>query len=206
LVRRRKPTVFVVVLVGIVGLGAIAIVLSLPQSKPSENGDVTSAVNITGDTLPALVASARDPAIGEPAPEVTGSDLDGNAIRITDDGRPKALLFLAHWCPHCQREVTALTQWLEDNEFPDGVDVYTVSTLVAEERGNYPPKRWLDDAGWPLPVLVDDEESSTAEAFGLAGTPYWVFIEDDGSVAARLSGEIEPDALDGLLEDLEDTR
>jgi hypothetical protein len=30
-------------------------------------------------------------------PEITGIDFDGNTVSITDDGRPKLLLNLAHW-------------------------------------------------------------------------------------------------------------
>jgi hypothetical protein len=73
---------------------------------------------------------------------------------------------------------------------PEGVDFYSVSTSVDAGLSNYPPSEWLKREGWTLPVVVDDTASSTAEAFGMSGTPFWVFVNSDGTVAARAAGAI----------------
>ena len=199
---KRRPTAFIVVLLGILALGVVAIVATSQQDGPDDDATATARVTVEGDPLPAFAGGSTDEATGMQAPEVTGRDFDGSAVRIVEDTRPKAIVFLAHWCPHCQREVGDLTAWLEDNELPKGVDLYTVSTFADPTRGNYPPDRWLSDAGWSFPVLVDDEESSVAEAFGLAGTPFWVFTAGDGTVVGRSSGALEPEQLEQLLREL----
>ena len=46
----------------------------------------------------------------------------GCAVSIEADGRPKIVVFLAHWCPHCQAEVPRLVDWFGENGVPDDVD------------------------------------------------------------------------------------
>ena len=124
------------------------------------------------------------------APQVKGRDFYGNRVSIGNDGRAKAIVLLAHWCPHCQAEVPEVQGWINTNGMPEGVDLYSVSTSVDEGLSNYPPSEWLKREGWTLPVVVDDTASSTAEAFGMSGTPFWVFVNSDGTVAARAAGAI----------------
>jgi hypothetical protein len=57
----------------------------------------TRPVDITGAALPAYPDGGTDSAVGMEAPGVSGSSFDGTAVEITDDGRPKVLMILAHW-------------------------------------------------------------------------------------------------------------
>ena len=41
-----------------------------------------------------------------------------------------------------------------------------------------------------------------AQAFGLSGYPYFVFVDAQGKVVGRTSGEIEPDQLEGIFQAL----
>ncbi|HVM41018.1 MAG TPA: TlpA disulfide reductase family protein, partial [Acidimicrobiia bacterium] len=115
---------------------------------------------------------------------------------------PSVVIFLAHWCPHCQEEVTEIVEFLEDGPFPAGVEVVSVSTLVDSGRDNYPPEAWLEAEGWPFPTLRDDADSTVAATYGLSGTPFSVFLDAEGRVVQRVSGVIPPAALAGLLEAL----
>ena len=54
-------------------------------------------VEVTGSVLPQLPSAGEDPAVGMAMPELSGASFDGTEISITNDGRPKVLLFLAHW-------------------------------------------------------------------------------------------------------------
>jgi len=130
---------------------------------------------------------------GKEIPEAKGQSFDGTPVDIRSDGRPKLILFVAHWCPHCQREVPLLAKYLKSNPLPKGVDLYTVSTSVVKERGNYPPSAWLDKQGWTAPTLADSDDEKTAAAFGLPGFPYFVAVDGSGKVVARTSGEITTD-------------
>jgi hypothetical protein len=74
-----------------------------------------------------------------------------------------------------------------------------VSTWVDESRPNYPPSAWFRETGWRSPVLVDDASGSTAAAYGLKGTPMWVFVGGDGLVKFRIEGELTGPQLGGAI-------
>ena len=167
------------------------------------SGDQYGSPEISGDILPLLPDGANDPAVGLAAPEVVGSDYDGNPVSITNDGNAKVIMFVAHWCPHCQREVPIVKQWLEDNPLPADVDFYTISTSISSTRENYPPSSWLDREGWTAPVIVDDEASHIGDAYGLTAFPFWVFSAADGTVVARVTGGVAPSDLDGAVATLQ---
>jgi hypothetical protein len=95
-----------------------------------------------------------------------------------------------------------VSEWLETTGTPDGVDFYGVATAIDRNQVNWPPSAWLDREGFSAPVLVDDRTNSIATAYGLPAYPYWVFIEADGTVAARISGGISPAVLDEIVASL----
>lgn len=167
-----------------------------PGSEPGE----TQAVTITGDPLEALADPANDPAVGTLAPTLSGSSFDGTPVEITPgEGGPRLLVFLAHWCPHCQDEVPVLVDWHEQGGVPADLQVTAVATGTDDERPNYPPSEWLEDELWPWPVLADDEASSAGLAYGVSGFPFLVILDAEGNVAARVSGEVSSDQLEQLI-------
>lgn len=165
------------------------------------SADDAAAGSETSSTLPVYDATvADDPAVGMTIPTVTGKDFDGNDITISGtDGKAKVILFVAHWCPHCQREVPLLKEHLDDTPMPDDVELVTVSTSVKPGADNYPPQEWLDGEGWSAPVLADDENSSVAQAYGLSAFPYFVVVDEDGKVVQRASGELTTDEFDAAV-------
>jgi thiol-disulfide isomerase/thioredoxin len=195
--RRALPAFWVILIAAGVLLAGTALLLGGGSER---DGLVVSDVEILGDTLPPYDRKGTDPAVGMVAPEVYGSSFEGTAGSIGRDGHAKAIVFLAHWCSHCRDEVPAIQGWLSaGGTIPRGVDLVTVSTFVDERRENYPPDAWLEREGWTAPVLVDDAAASVATAFGLDGTPYWVFLDTQGRVVLRASGEIGPAALEQVL-------
>jgi thiol-disulfide isomerase/thioredoxin len=119
-----------------------------------------------------------------------GQAFDGSPVDIRNDGRPKLVLFVAHWCPHCQREVPLLTDYLKSHPLPNGVDLYTVATATNPQRPNYPPSTWLAKVGWKAPTMADSNDAKAADAFGLSAFPYFVAVDGSGKVVARTTGEI----------------
>jgi thiol-disulfide isomerase/thioredoxin len=111
-------------------------------------------------------------------------------------------MFVAHWCPHCQAEVPAVQEWLDTTGGVSGVRLVAVSTWLAPERDNYPPWTWLKREGWTPPVLADDDAAHVMTAFGGDATPFWVFVDADGNVVARIAGEIDVASLQSVLETL----
>jgi len=167
------------------------------ESRADEYGEPA----VSG-ALPLLNPTAGDAAIGTPIPGVTGAGFDGAPVAITDDGRAKVIILLAHWCPACQSEVPWVTAWLEQNGLPEGVDFYSVATSIDRNRENWPPSTWLEDAGWPVPVIVDDRSGTVSSAFGLTAFPFWVFVNADGTVFARVAGGIGAGVLEAVVAEL----
>jgi thiol-disulfide isomerase/thioredoxin len=166
------------------------------------DADAYGAVEIVGNPLPTVVEGAADVAIGLTVPEVAGADYDGNPVAITNDGNAKMIVFLSHWCPHCQRETPVIRDWMENTALPGNVDIYSVSTLTSADRANYPPAPWLEAEQWNIPVIADDAFDTVANAFGLHAVPFWVLVHTDGSLAGRGSGAVPPESLSeiaGLL-------
>lgn|GEM_PF-279116 len=165
----------------------------------------TGPLQVIGSPLPLKRESndpAQDPAAGLVAPALVGSDFSGDAVVIdTTDGVAKGIVFLAHWCPHCQAEVPRVQEWLDGDGGVDGVDILSVSTAVRPDRDNYPPSAWLEREGWTSQTMRDGDASDAFIAYGGDSFPYWVFIDDEGRVVRRSSGELEIATLEQYLEE-----
>jgi cytochrome c biogenesis protein CcmG/thiol:disulfide interchange protein DsbE len=205
---KKSPVPLIAALLGVIAVLALVAVIATGVSEEkaaddrNDDLDQVHPVDVDG-SLPPLERGGADPAVGEDMPELAGSTFDGSAVRIENDGRPKVLFFLAHWCPHCQREVPVIVDYLEEEGQPEGVDLFGVSTAVDEGRPNFPPSRWLEQESWPAPVLADTAEGTAAEAYGVSGFPFFVAIDADGKVVARHAGPLGRDALAQLIESLE---
>ena len=196
------------IIAGVAGAGVVALLIAAvlfggsvgETAVPIE--EVVGSPQVDGALPPMGSSNVDQTATGQEAPTVTGTDFDGEEVRITNDGRPKAIVFLAHWCPHCQNEVPSVQRWLNDTGGVDGVDMYSVTTAVDPRRNNYPPQRWLEDEGWTVPIIRDNAASSVLTAHGNGGFPFWVFTNSDGTVALRVAGEIPINDLEEILRSL----
>jgi thiol-disulfide isomerase/thioredoxin len=215
--KRNGALIWIGVGVVIVVLGVVAVLLARggddtvdgqtgsvsvgSSTTVAEDGSDGTTTPVSDDALPEYDAKAdHDPAVGRTIPTVTGKDFDGKDLTISgDDGKAKIILFVAHWCPHCQREVPLLAAHLEDEPMPDDVELLTVSTAVHPGASNYPPQEWLEGEGWTAPVLADDEDSTVAQTFGLSAFPYFVVVDADGKVVERATGELTTDRFDDLV-------
>jgi cytochrome c biogenesis protein CcmG/thiol:disulfide interchange protein DsbE len=191
-------------LLAIVG-GALALVAVVAIAATAGGGSggagaQTRPVEVTGVALPAYTGAVPDAAAGMPAAQLHGESFDGSPVDVVGDGRPKVVLFLAHWCPHCRAEVPRIVDWLAAGGMPVDVDLYAVSTATNADAPNYPPSEWLSAAQWPITTLADDADSSAAAAYGLRSFPYFVALAADGTVAARASGELTQEQFDALVQ------
>ena len=194
---------WVIIAVGVaIVLGLVAaVVFTGDGSSDVAAADEYGSPQIDGQ-LPPLTDPAADAAVGVAAPSLAGEDFEGNAVAITDDGEPKAIVFLAHWCPHCQSEVPAVQSWLDETGGVEGVAMYSVATSMDPTRVNWPASAWLEDEGWTVPVIRDNEAGSAMIAYGGNAFPYWVFMNSDGSVAGRIAGGVPTDQLEEILRSL----
>lgn len=163
------------------------------------DGIETGGVEAIGDPLPPLLDPADDGAIGSQAPIVSAATFGGDRVALDNEAGARIYGFFAHWCPHCQAELPRIVDFLDTTGLPSGVDLWAISTGVDPTRGNYPPSAWFDAEGYDLPVLMDSSTGQLATAFGLVNYPYFVAINSDNEVVARVSGELDTSQFSQLL-------
>ena len=169
-----------------------------PSDLPSGSVPADEAPVVSGTPLAQYEPGAStDPAVGQTIPTVTSPT---GSIEL--DGTAKVILFLAHWCPHCQAEVPVVQAWVDGGNLPDDVELISVSTAIDPNRPNYPPSEWLERENWTAPV-IEDESGTVASAYGMTAFPYFVFVNADGTVAGRITGEVPTSDLDTIIAGLQ---
>lgn len=215
--RSRTPLVLAIVIAVVAVVAIAAVVLTrgddgddddagsaattaAPGASPGSAVEDYGTVTVEGDVLPPGEGST-DPALGTRVPTLRGTDYAGTPTAVVpgEDG-PLMVVVMAHWCPHCNREVPLLVDWKRSGAVPEGLNVAGVSTAVSDERPNYPPADWLQSMGWDWPVIADDAEQIAAAALGTTGYPYLVFVDAAGNVVARVSGELPIETVQQLAD------
>ena len=200
---KNNRTLLIVIgaIVAVVALAGIAVlagggdddsagVLAPGETVAGPSGPVEEnrPVEVTDAPLPRLEADP-DPALGTALPVIEGQTFDGDPISLggSTDG-PTLLVFLAHWCPHCNDEIPELIELRNRDGIPADMTVIGVSTGVDNTGPNYPPSEWLADKGWPWDAMADDSDSTAFVYAGGSGFPYLMVLDADGNVLARDSG------------------
>lgn len=187
----RTPLLIGLAVIGVVVLLAVVALALGGMGGGGLAEPATTPIRVSGDLLPTLDAGAAgDPAVGLAIPTIEGTDLAGEPMTISPDDGPMAIVIVAHWCPHCQAEIPLLVDDMAANGVPDGVKIVTVSTSINRAQPNYPPSAWLERESWTEPTMVDDADSTALAALGMSSFPGFVFVDADGNVVMRTTGEI----------------
>jgi cytochrome c biogenesis protein CcmG/thiol:disulfide interchange protein DsbE len=193
----NKNFIIVGAIVLVVGL-AVAIGVSLVD-EPLDGNLPEGETTISGDALPEYAGENDiNISVGLQAPSFSGPDQNSEIISLEKNGKSKILLFLAHWCPHCQAEVPVVQEYIDTFGLPADVEVIGILTSIDRSRDNYPPHDWLVKEGWSETQIYDlDREIGTA--YGLNAFPYWVTLDKDLKVVNRVTGELTPDQITVLI-------
>lgn len=210
--RRNGLLIGGIALAVVVVLAVVAVVLAGNNNSRSSVEAVQEAgpIEVVGDPLPPfprvpgfVAEPSADPAVGATPPTLIGENFQGSAVTLEPGkGTPMVVVFMAHWCPHCQREVPRLQKWVDDGNLPKGVQMWAVSTGARSDQNNYPPSKWLAREGWTGPILLDNADNDAANAWGLTGYPYLVFVDAQGKVVGRASGELPIDQFEALVKQI----
>jgi thiol-disulfide isomerase/thioredoxin len=200
-------TILYVVLVVVGIAGAVALGTSGGSSETSTDTVVTvpggvqpaeyQKVSATGGLLAPLPESGADTETGKSVAVLKGYDLQGRPVTIdpAGDGKATLVVFLAHWCQFCNREIPVLNKWRESGEVPTGLRVVGVTTGSKADQANWPPSKWLTAMKWPFEVMADSEAQEAARAYGVVGYPFMAFVGANGKITARTSGEVPVEQL-----------
>jgi len=195
--------------VGLVTAGSLLVAITgcADKDKPNEgtvaDGQSSTAevqpVTVTGTALPKFTAVQGDTAVGQDAPKLDGFDFAGKPVTIDYSQGPTMVVFLAHWCPHCNAEIPVLLKWKNSGQMPANLKVVGVSSDVRPTSAHYPPSKWLPGMGWSWPSIADSAEMTAFKAFGQGGFPFFVVVGTDGKVKLRNSGEIPANQLSPMI-------
>lgn len=199
----RTPLIVGAAIVALVLVAAVAaVMLSTAGSSGGLQEPATNPISVSGTGLPTFNDPSSDAAVGQEIPALTGTDLAGEAMTIAPGDGPMAIVLLAHWCSHCQAEVPVLVDYLADSGMPEGVSLVAISTSINRAQPNYPPSDWLDREGWTTPTMVDDASSRALSALGMTSFPGFVFVDADGRVVQRTTGELPAETFDQIVKSL----
>jgi hypothetical protein len=118
--------------------------------------------------------------IGDPAPDFTLTDTNGQEHALDDRGQPVAVIFTCNHCPYALAWHDRLLDVARDYDGrarillvnPNDAERYPADSLDAMKE------RVQGDGGWPAPYL-HDESQAVARAYGAQTTPD-VFVVDAG--------------------------
>jgi peroxiredoxin len=146
-------------------------VISLLKNEAPQLLDPSSAAEEPAPAEP------RGLKIGAKAPEVKLPDLDGKQVDLEEIRNGKtALLFWNPGCGFCQRLVSDLKTWEEEQ--PKGApQLVLISTGTPEANREH---------GLDSTILLD-QGFRTGEQFGASGTPSAIVIDEKGQVASGLA-------------------
>ena len=148
-------------------------------------------------TDPGLVES---PLIGRPAPAFELPTLDGSSSVSLSDLEEEILVvnFFASWCLECRNEHDDLLATA--NAFADrGVRFVQIGYQEAPEKS----LEYLLEAGMSDSTLyLADPGSRTAIAYGVFGIPETFFIDERGTVVAKIIGEANAFTLGATLDSI----
>ena len=199
--RERKPLNKNFIIAGavvlVIGL-AVAIGVSLVD-EPLDGNLPEGETTITGQGLPEYAGDNDDNvARGLDAPIFSGPNENSEIVSLEKNGSAKVLLFLAHWCGFCQKEVPIVQEYIDIIGIPQGVEIIAVATSIDRSRDNYPPHDWLEREGWSE-IQIYDVDRDIGTAYGVNSFPYWVFLDKDLKIVARRTGNLPQDQVGQLL-------
>lgn len=187
------------------------------RDSPTEHGSrrsglhlrMAAGVAIVGTLVLAVVLASRfgvdptlvaSPLIGEPAPQVVLPRLDSEGELDLAELRGQVVVvnFWASWCVACRAEhddlVATASAFQERGVTFVGI-VYQDNPIAA--------MRFLDELGWGDNYeYVFDPGSRVAISFGVFGVPETFFIDPEGVVVGKITGESNATLLGTALDQI----
>ncbi len=140
-----------------------------------------------------------DPGKRQPAPELSGIDLDGNEFSTADlRGKVLVVNLWGSWCPPCRKEAPALKQVAD--ELADQ-NVQFVG-LLAKDKASM-AKAFNAKIGITYPTIDDTagrNQAAFADSLPSMAIPTTWIIDANGKVAARAMTELSTATLHALVE------
>lgn len=123
--------------------------------------------------------------VGEPAPDFTLEDMDGNMVSLSDyKGQFVILNFFASWCPPCREEAPELQEFEE--QYGDQAKLLFLDR--AEPKATV--QEFIDEFQTTSTYLLDYNDSMS-KPYGVVGQPETFFIDEKGIIRYHQIGPMD---------------
>ena len=157
-----------------------------------------NAENPAAQTSESTVDIPIGTSIGELAPDITGTTLDGETLSLSElRGELVLVNVFASWCGPCRAETPHLVEVFNevDNE---GIEFVGLNLSESSDAVSI----FKDEFDINFPLLLN-EDGRLTEVYQPIGLPTSWFIDSDGVVRYVFAGPMTKDMLTGILEDIE---
>ncbi len=138
--------------------------------------------------------TAVNAAVGQPAPDFTLADLDGNQVSLSDlRGKTVFINFWATWCGPCRvemPEIEAIHQQYKDK------DVVVLGVDILETEGEV--RQFVEEGGYSWTFVIDTTGEVTA-SYQVLAIPTSFFIDKEGIIQAVSIGAMSKGAMEARL-------
>ena len=145
-----------------------------------------------------------DPADREPAPTLTGTDLEGEPLSTDDyEGQVLVINVWGSWCPPCRAEAPVLKELSELYADSNPGEVQFLGVLNRTKPAA--AKAFNDKVGIAYPSFTDEGgslELRFVDSLPSQAIPTTWVIDQQGQVAARLLDEVSAATLGGVIDDV----
>lgn len=157
---------------------------------------LAALVGVLATRPPAATRAAQSPLLGKPAPEIAGTTIDGEQVRLSSyRGRWVLVNFFASWCVPCRIEHPELIRFHRRHRSAGDIEVlgvvYDDSVEAVREF------RAAEGGEWPM---LTDPDGRIAVSLGVAGIPESFLISPDGLVVSKILGGVRAEDLEQLLQ------
>jgi peroxiredoxin len=128
---------------------------------------------------------------GQPMPDFSLTDLDGNPVQISDfQGQPLLINAWATWCPPCRAEMPDLHAYYL-NHREEGFVMLAVNAGETQS----PVEEFIADMGFTFPVLLDPGKAALTQ-LGIHSFPTSIIVNRDGVIDQIHTGMLTAAMLD----------
>ncbi len=130
-------------------------------------------------------------------------DVDGNVHKLSDyAGKPVYLEVWGSWCSVCMSGLEDMSTFAGEEH-----DYYVLSVVFPEHAGEKTQAdfiTWFKELGYENLTVMFDNDLQIIKDFGIGGFPSNIFFDAQGNFAGGRVGQMTPDLIDQVMQDLAD--
>jgi DsbE subfamily thiol:disulfide oxidoreductase len=141
-------------------------------------------------SIAACAGQSSLPKVGQPAPELTLTMLDGSEAKLSDfRGKVVLVNFWATYCPPCRAEMPAL-----ETVYREVADKGGVVLAIDQKESAETVAGFVAEFGLTFPVALDQKGAAGA-LYGVTGIPESFIVDKDGIVRYKTIGQMDEETI-----------